>query len=52
VIPILHLAAQKTVKKWGVAHRSVSSHVLVRAKSERSDSSRLEFKKAKQIAVA
>ena len=38
----------KTVNKW--AWQLVSSHVLVGAKSERSDWSRPELKKAKRIA--
>jgi len=43
-VTILNLAAQKNGKEMGVARRPVSSHVLVRAKSERSDWSRLELK--------
>jgi len=40
-ISILHFSRARTVDK--LACRPVSSHVLVRAKSERSDWFRLEF---------
>ena len=40
--------SRKTVNKW--AWQFVSSHVLVREKSERSDWSRPELKNAKRIA--
>ena len=36
-IPILHLAAKKYSKQMVVARRSVSSLILVRANSERSE---------------
>jgi len=44
------ISPRKNSKQMGVARRPVSLHVLVRAKSERSEWSRPELKNAKRIA--